>query len=218
MLQQKTQIIIADEHPATLTTVDDALRNQSAVEIQQGVYSDEALFEKLEVAPCDLLIYGLTHGETLSYGSLTPIEQLARAYPQTKIIVLAREADPVIVTRLLAAGCVGFVNTNTSLGDLPQAIEEGMAGHRYVDSATTKRLIQHMFLGSPKQQMPGNMLTPRETEVVEFFAKGMTVNEIALHTQRSIKTIHTQKQSAMRKLGVCTGAQLIDAFKYIQVN
>ncbi len=218
MLEKNTRILIADEHATTLAVVQEACKDRTDIEILQIGCSEEALAENLQSAHGDVLIYGALHNETLSYATLSSVETLARAYPHIKIIVLASEADPVIVTRILAAGCAGFVSTHTALADLPEAIRETLEGCRYVDSSTTKRLIQHMFLGSPRQQMPSSALTPRESEVVEFFAQGMSVNEIAAATKRSVKTIHTQKQSAMRKLGVCNSAQLIDAFNYIQVN
>ncbi|MEA9982701.1 LuxR C-terminal-related transcriptional regulator, partial [Herbaspirillum sp. RTI4] len=54
-------------------------------------------------------------------------------------------------------------------------------------------------------------LTPRELEVVRLFVAGMTVNEIAGHVHRSKQTISSQKNTAMKKLGIERDA---DLFKY----
>ena len=46
------------------------------------------------------------------------------------------------------------------------------------------------------------VLSKRELEVVRLFVSGMTITEIAAQLKRSIKTISTQKNTAMRKLGI----------------
>jgi two-component system capsular synthesis response regulator RcsB len=45
-------------------------------------------------------------------------------------------------------------------------------------------------------------LSPKESEVLRLFAEGFLVTEIAKKLNRSIKTISSQKKSAMMKLGV----------------
>ncbi|MCY1180093.1 Transcriptional regulatory protein RcsB [compost metagenome] len=52
------------------------------------------------------------------------------------------------------------------------------------------------------------LVTPRELEVVRLYVNGMTMTDIAQHLNRSIKTISTQKISAIRKLGLGGEAEL----------
>jgi two-component system capsular synthesis response regulator RcsB len=59
------------------------------------------------------------------------------------------------------------------------------------------------------------MLSKRELEVVRLFVSGMTIKEISEHLSRSIKTISTQKNTAMRKLGIERDSEL---FQYAQSN
>ena len=51
-------------------------------------------------------------------------------------------------------------------------------------------------------------LTPRERDVLEKFARGLSLSEIAHMANRSVKTISLQKQSAFRKLGFRGSADL----------
>ncbi len=215
---QTVQIVIADEYPLVLMAVEQALEGRDNWQVVATATTEEDLSDKLQKTRCDVLVYGLHHDEGLTYASLPALEKLVYSYPNTKVIVLAQHTDPTIITRILAAGCGGFIDTSIGLAQLPYAIDEMRKGGRYVDPLTTKLLVQHMFVGSARQQLSGKELTPREKEVIRLFEKGMNVSEIACHTQRSVKTIHTQKQSAMRKLGVRNGNELIDAFKYIESN
>ena len=46
--------------------------------------------------------------------------------------------------------------------------------------------------------------------MLRIYVTGKTVTEIAVQMNRSVKTISTQKQHAMRKLGLHTEAALFD--------
>jgi two-component system capsular synthesis response regulator RcsB len=59
------------------------------------------------------------------------------------------------------------------------------------------------------------ILSKRELEVVRLFVSGMTIKEISEQLNRSIKTISTRKNTAMRKLGLERDSEL---FQYAQSN
>jgi glycerol kinase len=52
-------------------------------------------------------------------------------------------------------------------------------------------------------------LSPREREVIKYFASGMSMRDIAARLYTSLKTVEKQRRDAMRKLGVESQARLI---------
>ncbi|MFM4994137.1 LuxR C-terminal-related transcriptional regulator [Aeromonas veronii] len=58
-----------------------------------------------------------------------------------------------------------------------------------------------------------NPLTPKESEVVRLLASGMSVTQVADYLHRSVKTISTQKKSAMARLGISSDSALFDYAK-----
>jgi two-component system capsular synthesis response regulator RcsB len=48
-----------------------------------------------------------------------------------------------------------------------------------------------------------------------MFARGMSVTDIAQQTDRSVKTISTQKKKAMLKLGAENDVELVNAFNQL---
>ncbi len=54
-----------------------------------------------------------------------------------------------------------------------------------------------------------DVLSPREQEVLRCVMDGMTITGIAAKFSRSVKTVSNQKQSAFRKLGIATTAELM---------
>jgi DNA-binding CsgD family transcriptional regulator len=59
-------------------------------------------------------------------------------------------------------------------------------------------------------------LSPREHEVLRCYLAGMSVSDIAAKFARSSKTISTQKQSALRKLGIRSDAELFASRKLLE--
>jgi two-component system capsular synthesis response regulator RcsB len=88
-----------------------------------------------------------------------------------------------------------------------------MRGQEYL-GPSVKAALDSMGIGASGQQR-GVILSKRELEVVRLFVSGMTITEIAGQLRRSIKTISTQKNTAMRKLGIERDSEL---FQYAQSN
>lgn len=61
-------------------------------------------------------------------------------------------------------------------------------------------------------------LSPKESEVLRLFAEGFLVTEIAKKLNRSIKTISSQKKSAMMKLGVENDIALLNYLSSVSLS
>ena len=61
-------------------------------------------------------------------------------------------------------------------------------------------------------------LSPKESEVLRLFAEGFLVTEIAKKLNRSIKTISSQKKSAMMKLGVDNDIALLNYLSSVTLS
>ncbi|MFX8504430.1 LuxR C-terminal-related transcriptional regulator, partial [Acinetobacter baumannii] len=72
------------------------------------------------------------------------------------------------------------------------------------------QLIRRTVAPEPAENDPINLLGKRELEVLRMYVTGMTVSEIAVRLNRSVKTISAQKQAGMRKLALTTEAALFD--------
>ncbi|MDX7744037.1 LuxR C-terminal-related transcriptional regulator [Aeromonas veronii] len=84
-----------------------------------------------------------------------------------------------------------------------------MLGHRYIGPAV-KVLLANAGLAHHDNINP---LTAKESEVVRLLASGMSVTQVADNLHRSVKTISTQKKSAMIRLGITSDSALFDYAK-----
>jgi two-component system capsular synthesis response regulator RcsB len=199
------KIILADDHPLILTGIRSLIaHNQPSCEVVAEAHQVSELLNTLQQHSCDLLITDFSMpGDERSDG-LTMIQQLKRDYPTLPILVLTQIHNAGILQSLLQLGVSGVLLKKAVISELSDAIRQILSGHSYIGSSV-KTLLAEAGLD---HQTGLVQLTPKESEVVRLLAGGMSVTQVAEYLHRSVKTISTQKKSAMLRLGLQSDSAL----------
>ncbi|MCL7715559.1 response regulator transcription factor [Stenotrophomonas mori] len=203
----KLRIVIADDHPLVLMGIREVLERDPNVVVEAAAHSPSELIQHLDRSAPDVVItdYHMPddalHGDGIQFIGL-----LLRRYPGVRLLVLTMLSNPMIVASLYDAGVSGVILKQHDLTEVSQALHTLRRGQRYYPPGFTK--VRRGDRENPVQQRI-DALTPREFEVLRLFVQGHAIGEIGEHLNRSIKTVSTQKTSAMRKLGVESNQALI---------
>ncbi|MFO6484404.1 response regulator [Escherichia coli] len=131
------------------------------------------------------------------YGDgITLIKYIKRHFPSLSIIVLTMNNNPAILSAVLDSGYEGIVLKQGAPTDLPKALAALQKGKKFTRKA---------FLACWKKSVLVVTVTSVSRQKrVKFCAclRKARVSTIAKKLNRSIKTISSQKKSAMMKLGV----------------
>ncbi|EKO3929209.1 response regulator, partial [Vibrio metschnikovii] len=165
----------------------------------------KTLFEKLQDHEIDILItdYCMPHSEHID--GMSMIKKLQREYPSLKIIVFTQMANPALLNTLVIAGVNGVLLKKDILSDIHRVLDVIKNNGRYLSKGVNCLITNQ----------ENNTLSIKELEVLRMLASGMSVSKIAEHTNRSIKTISTQKKRAMAKLGLENNS---DIYEYMKEN
>jgi DNA-binding NarL/FixJ family response regulator len=137
----------------------------------------------------------------ISFGSLlvaSEVRELHRAFPATRLVVLANRPTAGESRQMLAFGATACLAKSTQARDVLHAIHLASRGLHVMPPAT----IEHQELGGP------DLLTPREADVLELLQSGRSNAEIANALQVGIETVRTHARRVYRKLGVRTRREL----------
>lgn len=213
MLNTVVRVIIADDHTVVQLGVAKLLESEADIQVTGVAGTVETLMKTLKDTPCDVLICDYSFHKDPEQDGFALLERIRRYYPNINIILLSSYDSVVIVREVLQIGVKAFISKSSDeLAQLADIIRRVMNGEQCVDPKTSQELIKYM-LDTPSRSKSGILkLSPREMEVVRLLIRGMTVTEIAQYTRRSLKTISTQKQKAMSKLGVKTDSELTEVF------
>ncbi len=135
--------------------------------------------------------------------SIEAIGRLREQAPDTQIVVMTMEDNPVFAQRAFAAGAVGFVVKDLADNELPQAIRAAARGEEYISPRIAARL------DALQRSMTDDALSPREVEVLRLIALGHTSVEIARKLHLSPRTVETHRARIHGKLGLATRAELV---------
>jgi DNA-binding NarL/FixJ family response regulator len=114
----------------------------------------------------------------------------------------------------LAAGASGFLLKDVTAERLFDAVRVVASGGALLAPTVTRRLISEFARLRPRtrtQTIALSNLTPRETEVLELIAEGMSNPEIAARLVVSDETVKTHVSRLLGKLGLRDRTQAVIA-------
>lgn len=146
---------------------------------------------------------------------ITATEQIVAAHPGSRVLVLTTFDLDEYAFGALRAGASGFLLKNAEPAALVDAIRTVARGDAVVAPRATRRMLELLSDKLPRSDAPeppsGRLadLTPREVEVLQLMAEGMSNAEIAEHLVLSGTTIKTHVGNVLAKLGARDRVQAV---------
>ncbi|MBA4372374.1 MAG: DNA-binding response regulator [Thermodesulfovibrio sp.] len=206
------RIILAEDHALVRAGFRALLRKIDGVEvIAEAADGNQALCLIRDLRP-DIAILDI------SMPGLNGLEVTARAakeYPDTRIIILSMHADDSYVLQALRAGASGYVLKDADISEFEQGVQAVGRGKVFLCSAVDEHITARYPGGAEAigktggDENPFAILTPRQREVLQLIAEGLTTREIAGRLNLSIKTIETHRTQIMDRLNIRDLAGLV---------
>jgi len=138
----------------------------------------------------------------LNFGSLRTsleVHHLASTYEGTRLLVLANRPSAAEANQMLSFGATACLSKETQARDILNAIHLASRGLQVLPRTATP--------ATPEPSGP-EVLTARETEVLDHLRAGASNAQIAQALHVSIETVRTHARSVFRKLGVPSRREL----------
>jgi DNA-binding NarL/FixJ family response regulator len=108
--------------------------------------------------------------------------------------------------RCLRAGAAGYLNKETVMTEVVQAVRKVCRGGKYLSRCLAEKVVVNLYSDArPAHQN----LSDREYQVVRMIASGKAVSEIAEELALSVKTITTYRRRAIEKLNLRNNSEII---------
>jgi DNA-binding NarL/FixJ family response regulator len=187
--------VLLDQHPLWLDAVEEVLRRISVQVVGKTTSFDEAraLIERL--AP--ELVVAETAGPDSETNGVGWLADVRRDFPEVKVIVLSSSDDPGNINAALSLGVVAFVVKKAHPDDLAVAVRQTYEHSIYFPGSQSTPDLR------PAQMQTGNSgLTPRELEILQLVAEGLSNAQLAQKLWVTEQTVKFHLSNIYRKLNV----------------
>jgi two-component system response regulator DesR len=181
------RVLVAEDMRILRDTLVAVLSLEPDIEVVAQVDAGDAIVPAAVSARPDVAVVDIDLPGT---DGLTAAAELRGQCPRCAVLILTAFGNPGNVRRALAGHLAGFLPKDIPAGDLVDAVRKVARGQRVFDQDLTLAALE----------MPGNPLSPRETEVLRRFAAGTGPAEIAVGLCLSYGTVRNYLAAAVTKL------------------
>jgi DNA-binding NarL/FixJ family response regulator len=132
--------------------------------------------------------------------------EIVQAAPGVRVLVVTTFEDDDYIFGALSAGASGFLLKRTRPEELIAAIHTVAAGEALLAPSVTRRVVDRMaqrdLVGTTREEERLDELTPRERDVLELLARGLSNREIADTLVVEESTVKTHVKRILMKLDV----------------
>ncbi len=199
-----SSVLVVDDHPVVLRGFRRLMEDAGVETIHEAtdIMAAYRIFHRVRppMVVADLNL----QGEGLSGLSLIRrIHALAR---ETRILAFSMHNDPVIVSRALESGAMGYVFKDVRTTEFLKAFETVRSGRGYLDHDLA---VEIAVLQAGARRSPIADLSGREREILALLGRGTSYQDIADTLSIKYRTVLNTCSTLRQKLGVRTLADLI---------
>lgn len=199
------RILIADDHQIFREGLRTLLKSRGDIDVIGEAENGRTVVNlAAELAP-DVIIMDVAMPDL---NGIEATRQISSGRGTAKVLALSMHSDSRFVTRMLQAGAQGYLLKDCAFEELALAIDTIVGDGVYLSPGVTgvvvRDYVQH--LGASDAGIAG--LSPREREVLQLVAEGLTTKDIAGKLHISVKTVETHRKQIMDKLEIRSVAEL----------
>jgi len=196
----KTRILVADDHPVVLRGLRMVLNAQPDLEVvAEATDGDEAVdlatSEEIHMAILDISMPRMT--------GLQAAREITRRKPDIRVLMLSMHDNEQYLFEAIRVGASGYVLKSAVDRDLVEACRAAMRGEPFLYPGGVRALMRdYVERARSGEVIDGEMLTPRELEIVKLVAEAHTNEEIGEMLVISKKTVERHRANILEKLGM----------------
>lgn len=193
------RVIIADDHHLVREGICKLLEGKDDIEVIGEAATGREAIELVEAHQPEVVIMDIAMPR-MDGGQAS--EHILSLDLPTQIVVLSMHSDPVLAQQLLRQGAKGYLLKDSLAEELPLAIRAASQGKTYLSPAISSSVLTEL-MDAHSEEAPedlGELLTPREREVLQLVAEGFTNKAIAEELTISVKTVEKHRANVMSKL------------------
>lgn len=191
-------VLLADDHEVVREGLRLALLRSPHIRVVGEAPDGETAVSLAERRRPDVIVMDL---RMPGMDGIEATEEIMRRLPDAKVLIFTAYSERALLQRGLESGARGYILKEAPHETLLRAIEKVAAGETFVDPALMAALTQ--------SRGGADVLTPREREILQLLADGMSNADAAGQLFISQETVKSHVRHILTKLEADTRTQAV---------
>ena len=212
---EPTKILVVDDHALFRVGIRDILGQEPDFAVVGEAVDSRTAFDLAVQLMPDIVLMDLT---LPGVGGIETTQRLKRELPSAGIIVLADEEDEDALFDAIKAGAAAFILKDVGPDDLVTIVRRVRSGEYLINdkvfakpsvAGRVLKEFRELAIYGQEAQPIFAPLSPREVEILDNIAQGMTNKQVAFALSISEQTVKNHMSSILRKLSVNDRTQAV---------
>lgn len=213
--EQRINLFIVDDHELMRAGLREIIKGEGDIALVGEAESGQEALRKVRELRPDVLLVDVKLDDM---SGIDVVRQLKReeAGQEVECLMLTVYNDVDVATEALRAGAIGYVLKDCSKEELLGAVRRARSGEPHLDPEVSRKILQvfkedgegrlqSLLTRKEKRELvgesAGDLLTPREAEVLRLIVRGYSNRDIARELFISESTVKSHTAGIYRKLG-----------------
>jgi DNA-binding NarL/FixJ family response regulator len=212
---ERVRILIVDDHALFRVGIRQILEREPDLEVVAEADDGRTALDAAFATNPDVILMDLS---LPAPGGIEITQKVKRELPSAAIVVLSTEEDEDALFESIKAGAAAFILKDIAPEDLVMIIRRVVAGEYLINDkvfskpAVASRVLKEFRELAVYGQEAAPIfapLSPREVEILDNIAQGMTNKQVAYALSISEQTVKNHMSSILRKLSVNDRTQAV---------
>lgn len=201
-----TRVLLADDHTLVRAGLRKLLESMPEVTVVGEADDGLALLALAATLQPDLVLMDIAMA---GLNGLEATARLLKAQPGIRVLILSMHQNEEYVRQALRNGAMAYLLKDAAPAELELAIQAVQRGETYLSPAVSRGVVSDYVQRLRGDVAPADALTPRQREVLQLVAEGLSTKEIARRLDLSVKTVDTHRSQLMKQLDIHEVAGLV---------
>jgi len=199
-MSQTIRLMIVDDYPLFRECLASVLTERERFRVLDVVESRQDALHKIKEHQPDVVLVDQNLPNQMA---LELTRRITRHYSHVRVLILGLTETEEEILTYVEAGASGYVLKEASIDDLQVAIDLVVRG----ETVCSPRVVHSMFsrlaeLARQSEEIESLALTPREMEILQLVAEGLSNKQIADRLFLSLHTVKRHVHNILEKLQV----------------
>ncbi|MFE5826472.1 response regulator [Streptomyces erythrochromogenes] len=203
-MAEKVRVLVVDDHPVYRDGIVRALSMSGRVEVVAEAKDGAQALELIRAETPDVTVIDYHLGDGLD--GIGVVHAVVRDHLPTRLLLLSATTDSAVVFKALEEGAAGYLPKDAHRSEIVDAVLAVARGRNVIPSELAGELAGEIRI---RADHDAPVLSERERQVLQAFARGLSIPQTASELFIGASTVKTHTQHLYEKLGVSDRAAAV---------